>query len=380
MNNYADPNTDFGLEQELLVKALKEAEGQRAVRIQGGSLSPQGRFMVGSGPGGALDAALTRAMGEIGKPAREQDMRDLSSEETRRYDELSRQMNEPGTVDYEDPASLAADNTRRMGVASQMSKLPMAKQMAQTYLSKGAGFPETLAQLRMKQIEAGQQNALRLQAAQEQQTARLEQQRSQAEISNQMKMMGLGMQQQGLDLKTAAAQTKVDAAQEKKATQNDAYLGSLNRLEEIVNDVKSTPNLSAALGAIEGRLHPLIAFSPAQKSNAASKIKNLQEYLQTKGLEDLRRAGVAPGSVTEKEWSKFAARAGNIDPTLDESNFNRELDNLLRDVNAARSKAMSAPSTPSGGGAGGEVRSFGGKTYTLKPGADSKLRSSWVEQ
>jgi hypothetical protein len=378
MNNYADPNTDFGLEQELLVKALKEAEGQRAVRIQGGSLqnigSGQMGYSVGSGPGGALDAALTRAMGEIGKPAREQDMRDLSSEETRRYDELSRQMNEPGTVDYEDPQSMAADNARRMGVASQMSKLPMAKQMAQTYLSKGAAFPETVALMRAKQIEAGQQNALRLQAAQEQQAARLEQQRLQQEQNNQMKLMGLGIQQQGLDLKTATAKAKEDAAQEKKATQNDAYLGSLNRLEEIVNDVKTTPNLSAALGAIEGRLHPLIAFSPAQKSNAASKIKNLQEYLQTKGLEDLRRAGVAPGSVTEKEWSKFAARAGNIDPTLDESNFNRELDNLLRDVNAARAKAMLAPM------GGSEVRSFGGKTYTLKPGADSKLRSSWVEQ
>jgi hypothetical protein len=103
MNNYADPNTDFGLEQELLVKALKEAEGQRATRIQGGSLqnigSGQMGYSVGSGPGGVLDAALTRAMGEIGKPAREQDMRDLSSEETRRYDELSRQMNESGTVD-----------------------------------------------------------------------------------------------------------------------------------------------------------------------------------------------------------------------------------------------------------------------------------------
>jgi len=141
--------------------------------------------------------------------------------------------------------------------------------------------------------------------------------------------------------------------------QQDAYVGSLNRLEEIVNDLKATPNLSAAVGAVEGRLHPLIAFSPQQKSNAASKITNLKEYLQTKGLEDLRRAGVAPGSVTEKEWSKFAARAGNIDPALSEKEFNRELDNLLRDVNAAREKITT------GGGAGGEA----GKPEGIAPGA-----------
>ncbi|MEN6407893.1 MAG: hypothetical protein ABFC77_15675 [Thermoguttaceae bacterium] len=172
---------------------------------------------------------------------------------------------------------------------------------------------------------------------------------AQIEGNNAYKQATLGIQQQGLDIKKDAAQQKIDAATEKKNTQQDAYLGSLNRLEEIVNDLKAAPNLSAAVGAVEGRLPALVAFSPQEKSNAASKIKNLQEYLQTKGLEDLRRAGVAPGSVTEKEWSKFAARAGNIDPTLSEKEFGRELDNLLRDVNAARNKLVT------GGGNGGKT-------------------------
>ena len=39
MPTYTDPNIDFDLEQELLVKALKEAEGQRAARLRGPSIS-----------------------------------------------------------------------------------------------------------------------------------------------------------------------------------------------------------------------------------------------------------------------------------------------------------------------------------------------------
>jgi len=167
MPNYADPNLDFGLEQELLIKALKESEAQRAARIQGAGLSPQGRFdlTAETSPGGQIAAGLDRIVGNITKPTVEQNMRDLRGEETKRYDELTRQMNEPQTVDYSNPEELAADNARRMGIAGQMSKLPNARKQAEQYLAKGAGFPETLALLRAKQIEAGEQNAVRLQEA-----------------------------------------------------------------------------------------------------------------------------------------------------------------------------------------------------------------------
>jgi hypothetical protein len=52
-----------------------------------------------------------------------------------------------------------------MEIAGQMTKLPNSRKQAEQYLSKGAGFPETLALLRAKQIEAGEQNAVRLQEA-----------------------------------------------------------------------------------------------------------------------------------------------------------------------------------------------------------------------
>jgi hypothetical protein len=198
--------------------------------------------------------------------------------------------------------------------------------------------PQREAEAQQKAEDRKEEQAIRLEQAAQLANDRNAILRAQLEGTNAYRQGTLDLQRQGLDIKKDAAQAKTDTATEKKNMQQDAYVGSLNRLEEIVNDLKATPNLSAAVGAVEGRLHPLIAFSPQQKSNAASKITNLKEYLQTKGLEDLRRAGVAPGSVTEKEWSKFAARAGNIDPALSEKEFNRELDNLLRDVNVAREK------------------------------------------
>jgi len=199
MPDYTDPNIDFGLEQELLIKALKESEAQRAARLTSAPVTAAGRFQITpqSSAGGQIAAGLDRIVGNITKPVVEQNMRDLRGEETRRYDELARQMNEPGTVDYESPESLTAENARRMGVAQQMSKLPMASKVAQDYLSKGAGFPETMAQLRMKQIEAGQQNAMKLQE-QEARARALEEGRNQrAADANALRMTLAAMRQSG---------------------------------------------------------------------------------------------------------------------------------------------------------------------------------------
>jgi hypothetical protein len=51
----------------------------------------------------------------------------------------------------------------------------------------------------------------------------------------------------------------------------------------------------------------------------------------------------------------------------------------LKDV-VRRARDMLGTQQSEGGGEGGETRSFGGKNYVLKPGADPKLKSSWVAQ
>ena len=40
--------------------------------------------------------------------------------------------------------------------------LPQAQKAAEIYLNKGAAFPETIAKMRMEQVERGEQNAMKL--------------------------------------------------------------------------------------------------------------------------------------------------------------------------------------------------------------------------
>ena len=104
--------------------------------------------------------------------------------------------------------------------------------------------------------------------------------------------------------------------------------------------VEKAPGLSSAVGFWDAATPALASGWNAQdKATARSYITNLQEYLETKGLADLRASGVAPGSITEKEWSKFRTMVGNIDPTMDEKAFQKELNNLKTYAANARAEA-----------------------------------------
>jgi hypothetical protein len=376
---------DYDLETQTILDSLRKAKA-----MQGAEMPPNmtvQRFGNLSQPifadtGSLMAPAISQIFGNVIEKQARAKQADLSQRQQSEMDSLQRELATPGAkkervlqrtlsdvgptqpeeVEQSVPLSPIEENQRRMGIAQKMSRLPMAREMAGELWKKGVAFPEKMMELQARQEETGAQNAMRLQEAARMQEQRLEDQRQRAREANDLKLLMAQMAQanrgSNADLQRELLQTRIDtqkekrgaasqAAQEKKQATNDAYENSLNRLEQIVTDVKTTPNLSAALGAVEGRLPALASFSPQQKSTAQSRIKNLQEYLQTKGLEDLRRGGVAPGSVTEKEWSKFAARAANIDPTLDETSFNRELNNLLKDVNAARQKlpGRSAPAS-----------------------------------
>ena len=175
-----DPNLDFADQAEILARALKRSQLDRDTEAHGNQ-----------GVAGGIGAALSRAAGQYSQSQAEASQTALNREQLKRYDELTRQMNQPGTktvltkslrqgegplmepnfdttetqrpLDYSNPDDLIADNTRRMGIATQMSKLPLAQKTAQDYLSRGAAFPEAIAKMRMDQIERGQQAAQKAQ-------------------------------------------------------------------------------------------------------------------------------------------------------------------------------------------------------------------------
>lgn len=75
----------------------------------------------------------------------------------------------------------------------------------------------------------------------------------------------------------------------------------------------SEKSLDRAVGWIDAMVMPLSQV----KTNILSHINRLKSLAQTGGIAELRAAGVAPGSITEREWPKFQADLGNIDEKLD---------------------------------------------------------------
>jgi hypothetical protein len=342
MPTYTDPNLDFGLEQELLIKALKESEAQRAARIQGAGLSPQGRFdlTAESSPGGQLAAGLDRIVGNITKPQVEQNMRDLRGEETRRYDELTRQINEPQTktvkvlkralgedlsegpsvqtvqeeqqvpLDYSNPDDLMAMNTRRMEIAGQMSKLPMAQKMAQTYLDKGAAFPETVAKMRMDQIERGQQAAQKALDAKERQQAQIDNQKWMAQLSADTRMT----------LGQMAAAAKASGKSESAVNQDAADFIAGRFLEG---------DKSALIGISRNKeLHAAVMASIARQANDPNNPVSPKEAVQ-RGLEytgasaEQRTMGTQSANVAmaAQEANKMIDIATNLSKSVPRSEF-----------------------------------------------------------
>ena len=185
-----DPNLDFAGQAEILARALKQSQLLQQTQTDQG-IGGSGIY-ARSSPLSGVGAALSRGAGQYNQSQAEASQTALNQEQLKRYDELTRQMSTPGTkkvnvlkrtlgedlsqgpamqetqeqqqqpLDYSNPDDLIADNSRRMGIATQMSKLPLAQKTAQDYLSKGAAFPEAIAKMRMEQIERGQQNAVRL--------------------------------------------------------------------------------------------------------------------------------------------------------------------------------------------------------------------------
>lgn len=120
---------------------------------------------------------------------------------------------------------------------------------------------------------------------------------------------------------------KQNAAETKAAAGDKALTDSFTEVARRVSDLE-TKGYDAATGWWDAMAPVWMSIAPGDKSDARSRVKNLQEYLQTKGLLDLRKAGVAPGSVTEREWSKFASMIGNVDPELSDKAFGEELNRI----------------------------------------------------
>jgi hypothetical protein len=299
-----------------------------------------------------------------------------------KFADLSQQLATPGSVDYNDPASLSADNTRRMGLASQMSQLslPQAQKVAQDYLQKGANFPDTLAQLQMRQIEAGNQNAMRLQEA-----ARLAAERADAKeradaLYRLTAEQQAGLRQSQIDATSAnqqarldAAKAKVDEGKAKVEVGKERATGLLDQLDTNIDILDKNKGItSTKRGVLENAVSWAQNTGPGQVlgkmgGTTNQSARNNIESLATNLVLELKNVRGLGASQMNSNWELqryLTAVAGG-------NNY---------DAEALREAVKNARSLLGVSGGGGPAKSTPPQAAVEKLRANPQLRGAFIEK
>ena len=353
-----DPNLDFDIEQEAIINALKGARKDRRAEppeLTGRTWAPSGSAL------GGIGAALTRAAGGINESRAMREQRALAGEQQRRFDTLQQELTAPMTKEVEGysygqgplmdlseqpretvPQSPLEQSKRRLDIYSRMSRLPMARGLAQAGIKSEVDFPERQALLEQQQL---QQRELQAQ--------RLAQQQSQNDMANFFKLSMLGQGQQRID---QAAQVQADkaaqaaqkrgdkivAGAEKEEGAAQSGLSSMDDVEANILKVfdpetgKLTPAARNATGPWDSRVPEMLRFNSTNA--AASAIKSLQDQMTMINLADAKnRVGQSFGSMQVREWEKFQNQLRNISAGIPDAEMEKNLGDIYKFVQKKKS-------------------------------------------
>jgi hypothetical protein len=310
--DYSNPNLDFDLEAASLIKALKQAEGMRDARLAPQAQLVNGRAMFGGGPGQMLASGVDNIVGGFHAPQIEQQQRDLASEQQRRMTDLQGQLSAPPT---EDPL---ADNQRRMGIAQQMSRLPQARTMAEQLFKQGTAFPEKMAELKAKQVEAGEKEALRLREKEAADLRHAEMLKTIAANKNATSITIAGMPSRsnigggdgGEKPMTAAQSAKQKGSHVKDWTAASQAAEKTYNASSNVDQLLEDPGFDHLFGTTS-----IVTRQLPQARQAYGKLESLKANLKAAGLESMR-AGGSIGAMTEKEWPIVEAMISGLDERM----------------------------------------------------------------
>ena len=271
---------DYDLETQMLLEALREAKQRQDIPQQGVQTKQFGDVMHVAGPttAGLMGDALARGFGQFQEAQTRQQQRDLSAQQQGEFEGALKELMTPGTKQVEGYSygqgpladlsgqpretisnSPLEESQRRLGVYSKMSRLPMARGLANAGIKSEVDFPERQALLEQQQAQSRE---LALQ--------RLDAQRQQNETANFFKAVLLGQGQQRIDQqaqritdqrsneqakiegKAAEAQQKVDSANalaEQGIMEIDAMIGKRDpKTGQLLEGEKPHPGFSSFVG------------------------------------------------------------------------------------------------------------------------------------
>ena len=324
--DFSDPNFNFAGQEDIIIRALREAAQQQATPFNQGVRAGHAFAASGADPG----AFLSRAAGRINQQRAEQERMALGAEQQRRYSDLSRQLNTPGEVDYTDPNSMVADNARRMELAGQMGNLnlPQAQRMAQAYLAKGTNFPEAIAKMQSDRIERGEQAAMRLQEIEAQKARDDQRMREIAANRNQTNITIAGMPSRS----SIGGGDKIELTPKQELIMRDKHAKDWAAAEQAGVKTNIAVTNADELVADPGFKHlfgttSLLTRQLPQARTAAGKLESLKSNLKAAGLEAMR-AGGSIGAMTEKEWPIVEAMISGLDSRMSPDEAATQIDKI----------------------------------------------------
>jgi len=206
--------------------------------------------------------------------------------------------------------------------------------------------------------------------------------KEQEEVKSAQKMKDIVEEGQTPGTEAYARIEKSDAEKQKHKDAKAKLLQTVRNFSGAIGDVMNYKDINLGVGSFDYDTSPMWALTEGKntdrKSTAQAYVARLKDFAQTIGLKEIRDSGVAPGSITEKEWPKFEAALAAIKPEMSEAEFMKNIKALKATYDAIvadmESQGFNVKQGPAGdqpaAAAAAETKSVGGKNW--KKGKDGK--------
>ena len=239
MPNYADPNLDFTLEEQLQKAKWLRAQEQKTQKTD--PYRGTARYVAPGNMGAFLGDTLTNIAGDRNARRAESTMRGLSAEQIARIEALNQQLNTPQNINWSDPQAIQGENSRRAQIVGQQQRMPMVAGSANKVQEQLQRFPETMMIQKQRADEIAARQADQQASYQNMQQERLRAQAERQAQADQTRLLIQAMANQSRERTAGAggAGTKLSAAEKNKAMETDNLLG---KVDEAIAELKAEPD------------------------------------------------------------------------------------------------------------------------------------------
>jgi hypothetical protein len=361
---------DYGLEEEIALQKMKEAQALRKTPIA--NIGDTFGHIYVPNYGAMSNSVIDRISGNKMEDDAIARRRELSDQQDVEVNALQKQLMTPEKVLRQgegpllDPTrdmTAAEENQRQMGIGMKMMNLPKARAIGTQFVNSGVGFPEKQALAEAQQAATREATAQRL-----------------AQTAEQNRLYKLTVEQQ-VEAARARAEAPLIAAREKAEAKAEAKQTDLNeargRSAAILNDMEKIVNKLEAGGGITVEGEGISNTGPALANTALGKTmgrmfgtenqtqRDLWQSQRQNLLAELKQAKNLPASMMNSniELQNFLQSIGD---TSMNSTTLREIIARARPILAAQGSGDEGSAAPS------QSKTVGGKTY-------QKINGQWYD-